>query len=139
MKFALSGSDDLIKQTIPLVKERLAKLSDYYQLIDFFVEKPKVDLKLLLAKGGKDKLAISDYLSNSLKKVKEIKSWKTLVLEDEFRKLSQTNDYHLGKFFMSVRIALTGKSGTPPLFETMEVLGQKKVIERLESVIKKMS
>ena len=137
--FAQKVPDDLIKQTIPLVKERLVKLSDYYQLIDFFVEEPKVDLKLLLAKGGKDKLAISDYLSNSLKKVKEIKSWKTLVLEDEFRKLSQTNDYHLGKFFMSVRIALTGKSGTPPLFETMEVLGQKKVMERLESVIKKMS
>ena len=131
--------DSLVEQTISLVKDRLVRLSDYESLVDFFLEEPEVDLKLLLAKGGKDKLAISDYLSNSLKKVKEIKSWKTLVLEDEFRKLSQANDYHLGKFFMSVRIALTGKSETPPLFETMGVLGQKKVIGRLESVIKKMS
>jgi len=40
---------------------------------------------------------------------------------------------------MAVRIALTGKTATPPLFETMEVLGREKTIKRLKAVAKKLS
>ena len=48
--------------------------------------------------------------------------------------LAQQN-YHIGKFFMAIRITLTGKTATPPLFETMEVLGKEKTLKRLKKVI----
>jgi len=136
--FAQKIPDDLIKKTIPLVKERLTKLSDYYTLVDFFITKPKIDLKLLIKKAGNDKNLIKSYLKNSLEIMNEITNWQTELLEDKFRKLAQSNNYHLGKFFMAIRIAITGKSGTPPLFETMEVLGKDKTKKRLESVVKKL-
>ena len=58
-------------------------------------------------------------------------------LENLFRKIAQEQNYHIGKFFMAVRIALTGKSGTPPLFETMELLGKEKTLKRLKAVSEK--
>ena len=126
--------DSLIKQTIPLVKDRLVNLSDYKSLVDFFVEEPRVDKKLLLKKGGKDEKLIKEQFKKVIEELGKVKDWKTKILEDLFRKIVQDNDYHLGKLFMATRIAITGKFATPPLFETMEVLGKEKTIKRLKKI-----
>ena len=127
-------SDDLIKKTIPLVKERLVKLSDFEGMVDYFIKEPKIDQKLLLEKGGKDKSVIKNQFEIILDELEKV-GWKAANLENLFRKIAQEKNYHIGKFFMAVRIALTGKSGTPPLFETMEVLGKEKTLKRLKKVI----
>lgn len=128
----------LINQTIPLVKDRLHKLSDYSDLVDFFIKEPKVDPKLLVQKGV-DKKTTREQLKVSLENLEKMKSWKAKNLENLFRKLAKDNKWHAGKYFMAVRICLTGKTATPPLFETMEVLGKEKTIKRLKSVLKKFS
>ena len=124
--------DSLIKQTIPLVKERLVKLSDYSQLVDFFIKEPEVDQRLLLKKGGRDIKLMREQFDVTLEELEKVKSWKAKILEDLFRKIVEDKKYHLGKFFMATRIAITGRFATPPLFETMEVLGKEKVIKRLK-------
>jgi len=126
--------DSLIKQTISLIKERLIRLSDYKSLVDFFVEEPKVDKKLLLKKSGQDEKLIKEQFKKALEGLEKVKDWEVKTLEDLFRKIVQDNDYHLGKFFMATRIAITGKFATPPLFETMEVLGKEKTIKRLKRI-----
>jgi len=128
----MSGS--LIGKTIPLVKERLVKLSDYQLMVDYFIKEPRVDLKLLLEKGGKDKKLIKNQFERILRELQKVE-WKASSLENLFRGIAQTQSYHLGKFFMAVRIVLTGKTATPPLFETMEVLGKEKTLKRLKKVI----
>jgi len=133
--FAPKGmDDDLIKKTIPLVKERLIKLSDFEGMVDYFFKEPQVEEKLLLEKGGKDKSVIKNQFEIILDELEKV-GWKSANLENLFRKIAQEKNYHIGKFFMAVRIALTGKSGTPPLFETMEVLGKEKTLKRLKKVI----
>ncbi len=133
--FAPKGmNDDLIKKTIPLVKERLVKLSDFQEMVDYFVKEPQIEEKLLLEKGGKDKKIIKEEFEKVLERIEEIK-WTKGGLEEFFRNLAQKQNYHLGKFFMAIRIALTGKIATPPLFETMEVLGKEKTLKRLKKVI----
>lgn len=128
----------LINQTIPLVKDRLHKLSDYPSLVDFFIKEPKVDANLLIQKGA-DKKTIREQLRVSLENLEKTESWKAKNLENLFRKLAGDYNWHVGKYFMAVRICLTGKTATPPLFETMEVLGKEKTIKRLKSVLKKLS
>jgi glutamyl-tRNA synthetase len=137
--FAPKGmGDSLINQTIPLVKQRLRKLSDYPELVDFFLKEPKVEAKSLFEKGENKKL-IKEQLEISLEDLATVKAWKAKSLEDLFRKLVKDNHWHLGKYFMMTRIAVTGKTATPPLFETMEVLGKEKTIRRLKAVLKKLS
>ena len=43
-----------------------------------------------------------------------------------------------GDLFGVVRVAVTGKTATPPLFETMEILGRKAVMERLHAALDKL-
>ncbi|MBM3205641.1 glutamate--tRNA ligase [Candidatus Shapirobacteria bacterium] len=130
-------NDDLIGKTIPLIKERLVKLSDYSALVDFLVKQPEIDKKLLFKKAEKDKDLIKKQLEVILKELEEVK-WEASKLETLFRKIAQTQNFHLGKFFMAVRIILTGKIATPPLFETMEVLGEKVTKQRLEKALKSL-
>ncbi len=125
---------DLIGKTIPLIKDRLTILSDYPNLIDFLVEEPKIDKKLLLKKAEKDKNLIKKQFTIILEQLGEIK-WEAENLESLFRKIAQEENFHIGKFFMAVRIALTGKTATPPLFETMEILGKEKTLKRLKKVL----
>ena len=124
-------SFDLIDKIIPLIKERMVKLSEFDTLTEFFIKEPKIEEKLILEKGGKDKKIIKEEFEKVLEGIEEIK-WTNVDLEEFFRNLAQKQNYHLGKFFMAIRIALTGKIATPPLFETMEVLGKEKTIKRLK-------
>ena len=118
----------LINQTIPLIKDRLVKLSDYPDLIDFFIKEPKVKKKL-----PKEKLEKTQV------KLGIVKDWQAKKLERICRDLAKENKWQIGKYFMALRITLTGKTATPPLFETMEVIGKEKTIKRLKTVAKKLS
>jgi len=124
-------ADDLINQTIPLVKDRLRKLADYPGLVDFFMKRPKVPENLVLQKGEDEKM-IKSQLAISVRRAEKVKTWQAENLEKVFRELAKENDWHVGKYFMVVRLCLTGKTATPPLFETMEVLGKRESIERLK-------
>lgn len=125
----------LIDETIPLVKDRLVKLSGYPELVDFFLNEPKVDKTVLIRKGGSDKKLIKEQLIKGTEVLVAVKSWKAPVLEKAFRNLAKKQNYHVGKFFMVTRIAITGKTATPPLFETMAVLGKEKTVKRLRMTL----
>ena len=127
---------DTVAKTIPLVKERMIKLSDYPSLVEFLVKRPKVDYQLLIEKSGGDEKLIKCQISNVKCQMEEIKNWKAEVIEKTLRDLAAKNNWHVGKFFMAIRIALTGKPVTPPLFESMELLGRKETLKRLEDVLK---
>jgi len=129
---------DLIEKTIPLVKDRLTKLSDYSSLVDFLIKEPETDEKLLFKKAEKDKNLIKKQFEMVLDKLGEVK-WETSKLESLFRGIAQEQNFHVGRFFMAVRIALTGKTATPPLFETMEVLGKEKTLKRIKKAINLLS
>ena len=123
----------IINQTILLVKDRLVKLSDYPDLIDFFIKEPKAGRKLIIQKGEKKEI-IRDQFKKTIGELKNVKGWEARKLEKLFRDLAKRNNYHLGKYFMAVRIVITGKTATPPLFETMEILGKEKTLKRLKRI-----
>jgi len=123
-------------KTIPLVKERIVKLSDYNSFVDFLVNYPRVDRQLLIQKGGGDEKLIKNQLSIINYKLSIIKSWKAEGIEKTLRNLAVKNNWHVGDFFMVLRIALTGKSVTPPLFESIELLGKNETLKRLNNVLK---
>lgn len=120
-------SSTLIKQTIPLAKERMVRLSDFSDLTDFLVREPKV--KINFFEG--DKKLIKKQLTEVLSQLEKVKNWQAENLEKALRDLAVENSWHVGKFFMAVRIAVTGKTITPPLFGSLEILGRKETLTRL--------
>jgi glutamyl-tRNA synthetase len=52
-------------------------------------------------------------------------------LEAGLRELAANRGVKTGQLFMSLRVASTFSTVSPPLFETMEALGRERVVERL--------
>ncbi|MDH5533310.1 MAG: glutamate--tRNA ligase [Candidatus Pacebacteria bacterium] len=118
-----------LDQILPLIYERLEKLSDIEELSDFFYRDIKVDRSLLLKKA--DKELVSKQLDELYAGLNEIE-WTTSEIEKVVRSIQEEHDYKKNQFFMMVRIAVTGKKATPPLFETIEVLGKDLTLRRLK-------
>jgi len=117
---------------LPLVMERLVTLADVEELTEFFYRPIKLDLQLLLKKA--DALLVSNQLMAVIKKLTD-GSWSVTEIEKQLRTLQAEHDWHKGQFFMMLRLTVTGKKATPPLFETMAVLGKDLVSERLNDAL----
>ncbi|MBI4058911.1 glutamate--tRNA ligase [Candidatus Microgenomates bacterium] len=118
---------ELIEKTIPLVRERIKKLSDYMNLAGFFFEEPKIE------KGQFGNLALG-HLKEALK-VMEESEWQLDKLQDFLLKIVEKNKFKTGDFFMSLRLALTGQRVTPPIVESMVILGKEKTLARINRAV----
>ncbi|MFZ5932603.1 MAG: glutamate--tRNA ligase [Patescibacteria group bacterium] len=120
---------DLIEKTIPLVKERISKLADYWPLAGFFFAKRPQDYSLF-AKDYKKHLEVAcDVLS-------ELKNWQKKEIDRVLVQAVDANSFKTGDFFMSLRIAITGSRFTPPINDSLAILGQEETIKRLKEVLK---
>ncbi len=53
-------------------------------------------------------------------------------LEVALRQLAEERGWKAGDLFMAIRVAVTGRTATPPLFDTLVALGQERTLERLD-------
>ncbi len=113
----------IVKNTIPFVKERIKKLSDYIPLTEFLF-KPPTDYEVDIT-GKKDLIVVANTI------LRDIGEWKAAIIGDHLQKAATEKGYKFSEFFMVLRVALSGKKITPPLNESMELLGKEETMKRL--------
>ena len=102
-----------------LLQDRIKKISDLNTLAGFFFTEPKVDKKLF----GRDY------------KVHLEKAVEAVETETPLDTVPKDNGFKVGDFFMDLRIAITGTKFTPPINESIEILGKEETIKRIRRVI----
>lgn len=120
-------------QILPLIKERLVILSDIDELSSFFYQDIEIDASLLLKKGSAE--LVTDQLEQTIAEFEKVEQWNVESIEKVIRSLQEVQDWKRGQYFMMIRIAVTGKKATPPLFETIEVLGKELTLSRLRQAL----
>lgn len=110
----------ILKKVIPLIKDRIKKLSDFDSFAGFFFERREVDRSLLGKSYVKHLEMAAEAIEND-------------VALDQVPK---DNDFKVGDFFMDLRIAVTGSKFTPPINESIEILGKDEAVDRIKSVLK---
>lgn len=119
-------SEDLIEKTIPLIQERIKKLSDYLPLCEFFFHSPGAyEISL------DDKSALIDKITERLQ---GLNGWQGVKIGEAMQKLAEELGIKNSEFFMILRVAITGKKISPPLNDSMEILGKEEVIDRLKRI-----
>jgi len=124
-------SAEQVAQILPLIKERLVTLHDFESLTDFFYRDIQVDQTMLTKKSTSDEVKSQLLSTNHELSTIDLSSWSHENIEQKIRSLAEQNGWKPGQYFMMLRIAVTGKTATPPLFETMQVLGREKTLLRL--------
>ncbi|MFH2021935.1 MAG: glutamate--tRNA ligase [Patescibacteria group bacterium] len=124
-----------LPQVLPLIKERLVVLSDFEDLTAFIYRPIEINQKDLLKKSSANQVAEQlDQLISTLSSL-SAQNWLTLQLEEKIRNLQEKQNWSKGQFFMMVRVAITGQTQTPPLFETMAVIGHDLTLSRLNQAL----
>ncbi len=126
-----SWNADLIRQILPLYRERLVKLTDFAVMSEYFFQELAIDSTVLLKQSKLDSAATASYLHRVIACLEEVESWEINRLEDSLRQLQSEVGLKPKPAFMTIRMALTGQTATPPLFELMAIFGRDQVIKRL--------
>ena len=127
--FDLTKFDELL----PLVQERLVTLRDFESLTAFFFRDIELDHQLLLKKSSPDEVRFQ--IQATMEALTPLSSWETSEIESTLRQLQEKHDWKKSQYFMMIRVAVTGQTATPPLFETIVVLGRKKTLSRLQAAL----
>ncbi|MBI5878933.1 MAG: glutamate--tRNA ligase [Chloroflexi bacterium] len=130
--------NDLLLRVVPLVQTRIKTLKDPVELAGFFFVDdvhPTRDAML-----GKAFAAQPNAARAALEAVRAavavVSPFEAAVLETDLRALAERLQIKPGNLFTLIREAVTARTVTPPLFDTLAVLGQARTLARLDAAIR---
>ena len=133
----IAGSEDeiaLVMKALPLIQERIVKLDEAPALLKFlFVKNFAVDPEAVskISDAG-----AKDILKRSLKDLENLSTWNHDSIEAALRaSLIEELGLKPRIAFTALRIATTGSTISPPLFESMELLGKQACLERITEAL----
>jgi nondiscriminating glutamyl-tRNA synthetase len=130
-------SDDEIGALLPMVQERLPTLGAIVDLTGFlWVDELTIDPVVLVPKRWDRATAIEGLTAAraTIEAVQDV-TFEADELEPPLRALAESRGWKAGDLFMAIRVAVTGRTATPPLFDTLVALGRERVLERLDRAL----
>jgi glutamyl-tRNA synthetase len=135
-------SDAKLQQMARLVRERMRRLDDFVGLTDFMFT-GDLDYAAVLAdmvpkerKPAEIAAALTD-LVDAFEAVRG--PWVAAVTEPIARKYCDDKGWKIKELFMALRLAMSGRKTSPPLFESMEVMGKELVRRRLRAASEQLA
>jgi len=125
--------DDYLNALIPTLQPRSKTLADMSAQARFYFTEPVV-----LDEGAAKKFLkgnVLEPLGELVEKLAELEDFSEKGLESVFVALMEAHQIKLGKIAQPVRVALTGTSVSPGIFEIITVLGKQRVLSRLRAAI----
>lgn len=121
----------------PLLKTRVVTLADVPALVDFFFlpEPPDDEQSWNKAMGA----AWAGEVLTAVTEVYEACSWGADELKARLEAVGEERGLKLGKVQAPVRVAVTGRTVGPPLFESLELLGRVEVLRRLRRALDRLA
>jgi glutamyl-tRNA synthetase len=130
-------TDEEIRALLPVVQERLPTLGAIGDLVGFlWVTDVDVDPSTLVPKRW-DAPTTREGLSaarDAIDAVGDV-SFEADELEPPLRALAESRGWKAGDLFMAIRVAVTGRTATPPLFDTLVALGRDRVLARIDRAL----
>ncbi|MBM4030614.1 MAG: glutamate--tRNA ligase [Planctomycetes bacterium] len=117
-----------LRRIVPLIQERIKKLSEFDAWTEFFfAAELSYDPALLVPKKSNPEEALA-VLDAAVAAFAELPAWEAPALEAAGKALCESHSWKLGNALMTLRVALTGRTASPPLFECMAVLGRERTL-----------
>jgi glutamyl-tRNA synthetase len=135
-RFVGREPDEGLKAACAIAQEKAQTLAEVWPLIGFLFEEPETDEKAW-RKVMKD--GALPLLSEALEALREADSFEPEELEAALGRILAEHDVKPGKLYQPIRVAITGTSVSPGIFESLAVLGRDRSLERIERAVQRLS
>ncbi len=129
--------DDELRALLPVVQDRLPTLGAIGELAGFlWIDDLSVDADTLVPKRW-DAATTREGLASARATIEAVGdvSFEADELEPPLRALAEERGWKAGDLFMAIRVAVTGRTATPPLFDTLVALGRTRVLDRMDRAL----
>ena len=127
-----------IANVLPLIKERIKKLSEFDELTGYFFKDVIEIEKEIIVQKGKSVNETKKVLMEISEVLNEI-DWNKTAIETSIKEYQANIGWSNTDLFQTIRAATTGKRSAPPLFDTLEILGKKKTVSRIKKAVSLLS
>ncbi len=131
-------SPEELRALLPIVQERLPTLGAIGDLVGFlWVDDLAVDPELIIPKRWDARTTLEglEAARDTIEEAIGPVTFEADELEPPLRGLAEARGWKAGDLFMAIRVAVTGRTATPPLFDTLVALGRERTLARLDAAI----
>lgn len=135
-----------VARLTPLIHERLEELGQAPELLAFFFQEvgpePAATLSYdpaQLVQKKMDQAGTQRALAAAHERLQAVQQWTEAELEAGLRALAAELDLKPGQLFGTLRVAATGRSVAPPLFETLAALGRERTLARVAAAVQSLA
>ncbi len=123
-----------LKKGVPLIKERISVLSEAVDWLDWLFASDvlynQADFKKIASLSQLELI-----INNAIEALSKLDNFKAEELQNVLRGKVAELEVKPKTFFQTLRLAITGKLVSPPLFESMEILGKEETLRRLKKFL----
>ncbi|MEX1255790.1 MAG: glutamate--tRNA ligase [Dehalococcoidia bacterium] len=132
---------ETVRRLVPLVRERIKRLDEVAGMVEGFFsdDLPYTADELLGKKFAGNASGAQEALGQAKARLEALPAWEHEAIEQAMRSLADELELKAGDLFMLLRVALTGRPISPPLFESMALLGRDRCLRRLDDALAKLA
>lgn len=124
-----------VRRLVPLVHDRLEELGQAPELLEFFFRDVGYPDPNLLVQKKMDAPTTVAALEAAARVLSDVEAWNEAPLETALRALVEELGLKPGQLFGTIRVAISGRTVAPPLFETLAALGKQRSLDRIAAAI----
>ena len=132
-------SDERLLAVAPLLQERMVTLDDAVAMGGFFFREQVIPNPAELITKNMSASDTANAAQRALEILETLPDISHASAEPPLRSLAEEMSLSAGQLFGILRVAVTGQAVSPPLFESMEVIGRQTVLQRIRSAIALLS
>ena len=128
------SKDTYIFSVLKLMKIRAKTLNELKEACAYFFSDPKDFDENAIIKRWKDK-SVNKLINNFITRLEKLSNWSQKDLDESLRDTAQEMAVSAAKLIHPVRLAVSGQSHGPGLFELIELLGKMTTLRRLRKAL----
>ncbi len=125
---------DKLLSIINIVKERMFTLNDFSPAAEYFFSTPNIEKQMVLEQSAHTEEETKKWFDSAISVINNSHEYTAEKLHEEFAATQKDSGFSPKEAFMSLRVAISGRPVTPPLFDCFVILGKEETLKRISSV-----
>jgi glutamyl-tRNA synthetase len=135
----LAARRDWYRSLLDLLKVRARTIDDIVRQTEPYFRDEIVYDQDAVAKQWKDRPATAELLAAVRERLAELPSWTPDAMDQAMRALADVRGVAAGKLFQPLRVALTGLSASPGIFDVLSLLGRERSLQRISQALVRLN